>query len=229
MSTEENDNFYILEDEEKERDTSPLNYAAYEDDESLSEEEEETHSLKDKSAFGTLLRIMFSPIEGWKQLRRSGMKIETFQSGCFYPLLAILALCKFADFFYSVNATLNQVITQGVITFVAFFFGYFCVQMILSWFLNKEEASKFEDTFGKEYILVSLSTLALFSIFIELLPMIWPILIFLPIWTLYLMYKGIRFFKFSAKEEIKVYILSAATVIAVPFLIEWGLTSILPY
>lgn len=227
MSAEDNDNYYVLEEEETEK--SPLNFAAYEDHERQEEVEEKEQNNKKSTPFGNLLKIMFNPVQGWKSLRRSQIGVESLQSGCFYPLLALLALSNFAEFFYSVNVSLQQVITQAVIAFVAFFFGYFCVQMVLSWILSKDIFKIFEEKFGKEYLLIAMSTLAMFSIVTNILPMLWPILIFLPIWTLYLMFKGVRFFKFPTKDEMKFFVISGASVIGVPLFIDWILNEILPY
>lgn len=230
MSLQDNDNLYILEEEEnKDIEDSPRNFAAYSEEE-IKEEKEDVESIeKDVSPFGLLLKIMFNPVEGWKTLRRVKISVASLQSGCFYPLLALLAVSEFADFLYSVNVNLSEVITKAVIAFVAYFFGYFCVQMVVSWLLPKEMALQFEEKFGKEYTIVSLSTLALFSIITNLLPMLWPILIFLPIWTLYLMFKGVRFFKFPMQKEMRFFVIAGASVLGMPFLIDWVLTNVLPY
>lgn len=229
MSVEDNDNYYVLEEEDQGLDQSPLNFAAYKEEDLENEEDDEIKGKSKKSSIGILFHIMFNPVEGWKGLRRSNKSIESLQSECFYPLLAILAISKFADYFYYVNLSFSQIITEAVISFVAFFFGYLSIPTILSWFLSKEMSERFENRFGKEYILIALSTLVLFAILRDLLPMLWPILIFLPIWTLYLMFKGKRFFKFHDKEEIKFFVLSGTAVIGVPLLIDWALNVILPY
>ena len=227
MSVEDNDNYYILEEEDQELDSSPLNFAAYNENQPL--QEEERYEKHKRSPFGTLIYLMFNPVEGWKKLRRRRISVDSLQSGCFYPLLALLALSKFATYFYSVNVIFSQVITEAVIAFVAFFFGYLSIPTVLTWFLPKEVSHSFEERFGKEYILISLSTLVLFSIITNILPMLWPILIFLPIWTLYLMFKGVRFFKFPVKEEMKFFILCGTAVIGMPLLLDWILNLILPY
>lgn len=227
MSFEDNENFYIL-DEEKENniDKSPRNFASYEEGEETDEEEIEGKANQ-STWIALLFKIMFNPVEGWKSLRRNKKGIESLQSGCFYPLLALLAMSKFADYFYSVNIGLSQLVTEAVIAFVSFFFAQFCVPMILTWVFPKEFGKHVDSKFGKEYIIVALSTLTLFSIIINILPMIWPILIFLPIWTLYIMFKAVRFFQLDNKVEMKFFVISGASVIGVPLLIEWGLNSIL--
>ena len=230
MSIEDNENYYILEEEKEkvEIDETPRNFASYSIDDDEEGESNETEEEK-VSAIGLMFKLMFNPVEGWKYLRRSKIKPEALQGGCFYPLLALLAIGKFAEFFYSVNVELGQVVTQAVISFVAVFFGYFAVQMVLCWLLPKDMVKKFDTVFGKQYLIMSLSTLAFFSIFTDLLPMLWPILIFLPIWTFYIMFKGIRFFKFAQNQEMKFFVYSCAAVIGIPLLIDWVLNSVLPY
>lgn len=231
MSIEDNENYYVLEEEDQEMDldNSPLNFAAYREEDLQEEEKDLAIPGKKRSPFASLFHIMFSPVEGWKSLRRSKISPEAFQSGCFYPLLAILAVSKFADYFYSVNVSLTKIVTESVVAFVAFFFAYFCIPVVLSWLLPKKVMEIFDERFGKEYILIALSTLTLFSIITTLLPMLWPILIFLPIWTFYIMFKGTRFFKFPQKEEMKFFVLCSSAVIALPLLIDWVLNTIMPY
>ena len=240
-NTEEKDRIYTYyEEDSKDIDDSPYNYAYQpgeeenEDEEELEEAEEEEEELSDvnkkvKSPFLHLLAIMFSPVQGWKSLRRDKLSVENMQSGCFYPLLAILALSKFSAFLYTVDATLSSVITQAVIAFVSYFFGYFCILLILSNILPKNTVENFENEYGKEYIIVGLSTLVLFSILIEWLPMLWPVLIFLPLWTVYILYKGAGFFKMTENQITKFMVLTIVSVIGLPILIDWGLNELLPY
>ena len=238
MSYEDNEPLYVLNDEGDDLDDSPRNFASY-SEEDLEDQEEEideepdseggTTIVKKKSAFALLFRIMFDPVEGWKKLRRSKISADNIQSACFYPLLALLAISKFADFFYSVNVSLTRVVTEAIVAFVAYFFAYFCIPVMLSWVLNKETMEKFEAKSGRQYLLIALSTLVLFAIITNLLPMLWPILIFLPIWTLYIMFKGTRFFLLQHNDEIKFFVWSGLAVIATPLLIEYLLNLIMPY
>lgn len=233
MSFEDNENLYTLNEDEKNREEGPKNYASYVYEDSQEDIEEgienkEAETPK-KSAFSLMLKILLSPVEGWKNLRRSRISIETLQSGCFYPLLALLALSNFADYLYSVNVNLSQVITKAVVAFVSFFFANFSIPVLLCIVTPKDMHEKIKGNYGKAYFIIALSTLAMFSFVTELLPMIWPILIFLPIWTIYLMFKGVRFFHFEQKQEMKFYIMSIVSVIGIPMLIDWIFNIIMPY
>ncbi|MCH5232704.1 MAG: hypothetical protein J1E78_03625 [Muribaculaceae bacterium] len=222
----EDDNIYIY--NESEEDDSPLNFANSQDN----DDAENGHASKKESAispFKLMFEILFNPVQGWKKLRRSNVSVQRVQSGCFYPLLAILALSNFVDFFYTVNASLSEVVTKAVVAFVSYFFGYFCIIMLLKTFLAKNVAEYFSRPYGENFVVMSLSTLALFSIFIEILPMLWPILIFLPLWTIYIMYKGTKYFKMQECQTIKSAVLIMGSVICLPLMLDWLLNAIMPY
>lgn len=176
-----------------------------------------------KSPFLLMLEILFNPVVGWKSLRRAKITAETMQSECFYPLLAILAVSEFAQLFYSSSVTLSEVLIDAVVSFVSFFAGYYCIMLALELFLPKEAKVRFNTEFGKVFVLTALSTLCLFFIAIELLPILWSLLIFLPLWTVYVICRGVRFFIFPENCKLRSTIILCLLTIGVPSLIDWAL------
>lgn len=176
-----------------------------------------------KSPFLLLLEILFNPVVGWKSLRRAKITAETMQSECFYPLIAILAVSEFAQLFYSSSVTLSEVLIDAVVSFVSFFAGYYCIMLALELFLPKEAWVRFNTEFGKVFVLIALSTLCLFFIAIELLPILWSLLIFLPLWTVYVICRGVRFFIFPENCKLRSTIILCLLTIGVPSLIDWAL------
>lgn len=230
MAQEDNENiFYNLDDSENDPDQSPYNYAIASEEDENEETESGNLSVKTVSPWKLLIGVMFNPVEGWKRIRRQKVCAERIQSSCFYPLLALLALSKFSDYIYSVNVSLKMVISQAVVAFVSYFFGYFTILFLLSVLLPKSVSENFDKDFGKAYILIGLSTLVLFAFVTNLLPMLWPILIFLPLWTLYLLYQGSRFFKLTEPQVLKFLVVVGVSVVGIPILIDWGLNELMPY
>lgn len=228
MNRKDDNNIYVYQEDSDELfDQTPEE--TLNDSEDASDSDREDIEEKHKSVFLIFLEIMFSPIAGWKKIRRKKITIEEIQSGCFYPLLAILAVCQFVDYFYTGAFNLGHLVTQAVVAFVSYFLGYFCIMLLLSILLPKDASQSFESNYGKVYVTVGLSTLALFSIVTELLPMLWPVLIFLPLWTIYILYKGSKFFKLAESRELRFMVITAIVIIGVPFAIDWGLNQFLPY
>lgn len=243
MNEEESFQEYNLEDDdrmgdssagtdESDLDNSPLNYSQAHKYEEESNESEAVNQEKAKphnvSVFGSLLKTLINPVEGWKSVRRHKISPEVAQRECFNPLLAVLAVSKFAQLAYSSSITVSDVLVDAVISFVSFFFGYFCILIVLKMVMPKNVSSLFDTDFGKIFVIFGLSSLCLFMTLIELLPMLWAVLIFLPLWTVYIICRGVKFFKFPDQHQILNTALLNLIIIGVPMAISWGLGIILP-
>jgi len=176
----------------------------------------------------TLFVIMGNPVEGWKKLRRMHTDTESISGRIFYPLGALAAVSVFANLFYDSTATLQSLLINAVITFVSFFLGYFIVIQILKLFLPKNCKDIAEDPFLKQIVMISLSSMEVFFTIYSLLPMLQPVLVFLPLWTIYLITKGGRFLKIPAGKTASVTGLISIAVAGSPLLISWFFELILP-
>ncbi len=232
IDPDSDDNIYVYEDDEDDEDesdfdTSPLNYSqSFDLQDELSDTD--TSEANTGSVFILLLKLLANPIEGWKEVRRKRLSVEYAQKNCFYPLIAIMALSHFAALFYSSRITVSELVIEAVTSFVGYFAGYFCIIILLKLFLPRDAEKRVDTTFGKVFVILNLSSLCLFFTAMELLPMLWPVLIFLPLWTVYVIYSGTRFFRFPENKTILCVGLMCLLIVGIPSLLEWGLYEILP-
>lgn len=168
-----------------------------------------------------LFKTMLTPVEGWKSLKRAELKPDRFASGCFYPILALAAISVAANFYYDALFSFTQWVEWGLITFITFFFGYFSVILIGSFVLSGKAAEFIKMDIGKNFVMLSMSTLALFWILIQLFPMIEPVLVFLPIWTIYLIFKGVRVLRINRENENTTTVLLCVLIISMPLFWNW--------
>lgn len=236
---DEEDNLYIYQEDEKESpftddlDDSPLNFSQSDEEEERAFGNVDDHQGNDnlkrmKSPFLMMLKILSNPVEGWKDIRRANLTVEDAQQKCFYPLLAIMAICKFAGLYYSPSSTLTDLTVEALTSFVGLFAGYFCIILLLKLLLPGKGGEIFDTDFGKVFVIMSLSTLSLFFALTELLQMLWAILIFLPLWTVYSVCKGIRFLNFPEDRTVRSTTILCLLIVGVPELIQWGLEEVLP-
>ncbi len=80
---------------------------------------------------------------------------------------------------------------------------------------------------GKQFVMLAMSSLAIFWIFIQIMPMLEPVLVFLPLWTIYLIYKGVRILRVPEEVENSTTGLLCMLIIGIPVLWNWVLTDIL--
>lgn len=188
---------------------------------SSQEEKKEKTIKKRHNPFLLLLSILMTGTAGWKDLRRSRLNPEQTVAGCFYPLIAFASVCRFADWFYLPEFNLSSTLVSAVSVFVAFFFSYFAVQVVCRWFFPITAKSKTETQYFKLMVQYALSSLALFWIPAEILPVLEPITVFLPIWTAFIITRGIRFLKLPENYVNRCMAIIVLTVIVMPYIFIW--------
>lgn len=241
MEDKETDNIYVYKEEsESEWQTANANNSSLDNsgpnfsqverdfDESGSNEKGSDNGKPSPSPLGLMFKVMMNPVEGWKSVRRAALTPERAQQSCFYPLLAVLAAGKFALMAYNPTIKLQDALIDAVSSFVSFFFGYFCILIILKMLMPEETKKTFDSDFGKVFIILSLSTLCLFYTLADAFPMLWAVLIFLPLWTIYIVCRGTKFLKFPQNKQLLLTFILCLLIVAVPMILSWILESILP-
>ena len=226
------DIYYVYEEENNaspDLDTSSYNYSQMPYDvQATANIEAHENGIRQSPVLKLLFMLLTNPTEGWKEVRREKLSVERAQLSCFYPLLGIMAVSHFAEFFYSTRVALSNILISAVTNFVGYFAGYFFIVMLLKALLPKGTGKCMDTEFGKVFVIMNLSSLCIFFTFMELLPMLWPVLIFLPLWTVYVICKGTRFFRFPEDKTIYCTTLLCLFIIGIPSVIEWLLNEVLP-
>lgn len=193
------------------------------DDLNLNSEEvaSEKRQKKGRNAFLLLLNILMTGTAGWKDLRRSRLTPEQTAAGCFYPIVALVSVCRFADWFYLPEFNLSTTLVSAVSIFASFFFSYFAVQVVCRWLFPYAAKTKTDTPYFKLIVQYALSSLALFWIPAEVLPILEPLTVFLPIWTAFIVTKGIRFLRLPEQHINRCMVTIVVTVIVMPYLFMW--------
>lgn len=202
------------------------------DDDDGNDDEEEDRPKDDKSrkswTTGLLFRIMFSPAEGWKAMKRSRITPEDVASKCFYPLVALASLSEFSALFHHTDRSLTSLLISAVVTFITFFFGYFLTLLAGGIVLPECARDVLKKPIGKNFVMMCMSTLALFYFFYRLIPILDPILVFLPLWTIYMVFRASKMLRFPKDKENKCSVLLSMLIIGLPVACNWVFTEFLP-
>lgn len=206
----------------------PLYYSGVNEDiEDNDEEGDDDRHHSRTPAFLMMLHSLISPIEGWKSIRRSGISSEEFASGCFYPLVALASLSEFAKLLYGEDVSLSMLLIDALLVFLAFFLGYFGA-LFLGRIIVPGGSEIFEKNFGRIFVMNSMATLALFFVLLLSLPMLEPVLVFLPLWTVYVVCRGVKFLRFKPGSETLSTGIVSLLIIGMPLLMGWVLSEIIP-
>lgn len=175
------------------------------------------------------LHLLLSPHIGWRKMKRYSYRPDEYARIVFYPMLALMALCRFACKLYHTGISTSVVLQKAVAGFVAFFGGYYLIMLIARTFLPTVARTKIDRKFGHIYVLVVLSSLALSAVIAELLPWLGMMLTVPPIYCMYILAKGVRPLRVPDTERLPVTILMALLCTGVPAGIYYTLVSMMPH
>lgn len=197
-----------------------------EDEDSEDNKEDQTTKRK-PSPFLIMFKTLITPVEGWKSLKRARFTSDEFASRCLYPLIALAALSEGAMFFYEPNVNFSDWVMKGLSTFISFFFGYFTIMLLAGILLPKGVRPIMKKDIGKQYVMLCLSTYALFWTSIILFPFIDVVLFFLPLWTIYIAVKGVKVLRVPKDNENSTAGILCFLIIGVPIFWNWFMNEIL--
>ncbi len=200
-------------------------------DENISASSLREYNVEEEGNFFSSLRIfgliLISPLEGWKAVRRHNISFNSWAQSCFYPLIAFSAVSIFFTKFYNPYSSIEELLIPAVARFISYFFGYFLISLLCQIFLPHSSKILTDSNFGKIFMMTILSSLASFAALISLLPMLEPVLVFLPLWSTYLIYKGVRFLKLPEQHQAWTVIILSIFLIGVPYILNWSFNLIL--
>lgn len=166
-------------------------------------------------------RIFLSPVEGWKSLRRLHLSVEKCNSILLFPALALCAVVTFIASAAWGDAGITVALRSALASFCSFFFAYFCVIILARPLLARDAREPFDKPDGKNFISVGITSLALFDTLSAAVPVLQPVLVFLPVWTIFVICRGIRLLGVPDTQQVQTSTILSVLVIGLPLAINW--------
>lgn len=192
------------------------------------EDEENDQPAKRQTMWSIVPQIMISPASGWAKAAECGPSPEIATLRFLLPLCLVSGASVFLTLLYPRHSgVLNEdgaftvLLVNAVIQFCSFFLGYYVALVMCKLFLPKDVKQLPTTAFGKLLIMTGTGTLAFFHILFELFPMLDFILVFLPLWTIFLLYKGMERSDMRSDKSILAIGVVCVVTIAGPTLVEW--------
>ncbi len=208
---------YNLEDD----DVYPLDSGDNSNNDSGHDPEDEDQGPGFGHIWSIFFRILLSPVEGWKALKRLHLSPEKCNSTLLFPSIALAAAVIFVTDTYFQDQPIQKSLPIALENFCGFFFGYFCVLILGKILLSKETRGAFDTSFGKNFVAVGMTSLALFDVLYEAFPMVQPVLVFLPLWTIFILSRGCRLLGIPQDGRIQTTTIISVLTIGLPIAIRW--------
>lgn len=164
--------------------------------------------------FRYLLYLIANPVKGWEKISKYSVPKEIFQAKLFFPFIGILAVTSFFQFFYNPDETLAYYLQYSIIQVTQYYFGY-----ILSAYLLQNIYSKFfavDDDQNRLHIFVLYNVTVLIGISIIenfFPPNMIDIFHVLPLYVVFIIWKGYHFMNINIPEPKFVVVFTLAIMV----------------
>lgn len=202
------------------------------DDEPQSPDDEkgrdvDTRVPRHNSAIMLWLKLVGTPVEGWKAIKRSSITAAEWSWRCFYPLTLFCALSCLMTMTYDHDVTIASAITQTIVTFMAILLSYICT-LLLADILLPQIRQNIKSDFGRIFVMAAISTMSVAFALWNLLPMLSPILAFVPIYTIYLVLRGVKYLRVPQDMTNRTTIMMCLFIIGLPMLLNYIFLDFIP-
>lgn len=191
---------------------------------SIEDDEEEGRTVKRLTMWSLMPRIMSAPSSGWQRTLEKGPSADIAVIRFLLPMALLSGGSDFFSLLYSVQASLEGVLVSGVISFCSFFLGYYMALVFAKVFLPKEDKGFPNTNYGRLLTMAGVATLAIFHILFKALPMFDFIIEFFPLWTIFLIYRGMKIAELRSDKSTFVLGVMCMVIICSPVLVEWVLS-----
>lgn len=167
-----------------------------------------------------MLQLVLSPRRGWEDIAIDNVPPQKLLLSGYLPLIIITALTCLPALWYHSDATVAVVIERVISCFVKYLVGYYLAIFFFSLYMPSCTGGEVSPNKNATFIIYSLGLLAMFNILTNLLPMVPDMLYLLPVYLVFIMWRGITYMEVKFNGVVTFLILSLLTVIVPPFLLQ---------
>lgn len=171
-----------------------------------------------------VVRIMVMPPSGWERTMQYGPQPDVAVWRFLTPICLLSGASAFLSRFYYPDLPSSILMVNAVITFCSMFLGYFLSLVIARLCLPADGRGFMDTPYAKLLCMTGIATLALYKILESAFPMLDVLIAFLPVWTIYLLYEGLKITVVSPRKQTFAVCAVCAAVICSPVLLEWIFT-----
>lgn len=187
-----------------------------------------TNTSPEASAWKCFLKLFYSPTAAWHKIALTGLNSDLVARTVLYPLIALSSALEFLRIIYNTHATVAPVLQTAVITFISWFAGYFCVVLAAQNICGATVKKVIDSACGKTFVMMCMATLVVFYIIYELIPILEPLIVFTPLYTIFLITKGVAISGIEEDKTLKVSAWFAVLIIGIPIVIQQIFETIMP-
>lgn len=164
------------------------------------------------------------PRSGWLMVKDHGPAPEIATLRFLLPVCLLTGASEFLTLLYPGEHSFTGLLVAAVISFCAFFIGYYVALVLEKLFLPGTVKELPSSPYGKLLTMTGVASLALFHILYRALPMLDFLIEFMPLWTVFITYRGLAIADISHEKYPLSLGVMCVVIVCAPMLTEWILT-----
>ncbi|MDE7443186.1 MAG: hypothetical protein K2M65_03390 [Muribaculaceae bacterium] len=165
-----------------------------------------------------LLNLAMSPSKGWEDIDDDSPDARRTLTHGFLPLLLLTSLSIGCQAIYHHEWAISQFILGAIILFGKFFISYYVAMLLMGIFLPKITAEGgYSESRTSNFCLLSMSMLAMIALLENCLPEGMPLVKFLPLYVIVIMWQGRGYLSIPSHNEVR-FIIAALVSVMGPIL-----------
>lgn len=169
-----------------------------------------------------MLQLVLAPIRGWEDIAMDDVDDELPVAPSFYALCAIVSLSWLLQKVYHPEMGWDRVIELIIVTFAVFFLSFFVGNFIIS--VALESLARHGDVTDRRtrlFVMFGVALLAFVMLLANLLPAPTPVLWFIPVYIVVVLWKGAAFVNVPPQKAGIFTLISFIAVLLPAMLLGW--------
>ncbi len=175
-----------------------------------------------------MLQLMLSPRRGWEDVAIDDIPSQKLMLNGFIPLVIIASATCLPAYWYHSGISLVGVIEQMIACLVKYVASFYIASFFMSLYIPTCTGGEMSLNKNHTFIIYSLSLLVVLNVLTNLLPMVPDMLYLLPIYVLFIMWRGINYMEIKFEGVMQFIILDIFAVILPPFILQYLFNLVIP-
>lgn len=175
-----------------------------------------------------MLQLVLAPVKGWEDISADGLDARQLLVKGLIPFVAIVSLSVLVRLIYNPDISVIVLLQQVVISFIKYFVTYFIATFAFTLYLPGVTDGELSLTKCHTFIIYGTGLLALCGFIQNLMPVDMALVLVLPIYVFYILWRGLRYLNISFNGVGTFMLITLFAVVVPPYFIQYFFNLILP-
>lgn len=175
-----------------------------------------------------MIQLVLAPVKGWEDVSADGFDTRTLLVRGLIPFVSIASLTVFFRMIYVGDVSFVILLQQAIVCFVKYFVTYFLASFVFTLYLPAIVDGELSMVKCHTFIIYGVGLLALCGMIRNFMPVDMALVLVLPVYVLYILWRGLRYMSISFSGVGSFLLITIFSIIVPPYAIQYLFNLLLP-